>query len=45
MPIQKMKIGDRYWYRWGKHGKWYPTKKQALEQMRAIKAAQAKGDK
>jgi len=32
-------------YKWGKSGKCYPTKKQALEQARAIKASQAKAKK
>ena len=45
MPIQRKKIGTKYWYRWGEHGTWYPTEEQALKQMRAIKASQAKRKK
>lgn len=45
MPIIKIKIGDKYWYKWGEHGTLYPTREQALEQMRAIKASQARKKK
>ncbi len=35
MPVRKVLGG----YRWGKSGKTYPTKKQALRQARAIYAS------
>lgn len=35
MPIHKTKTG----YKWGKSGKNYPTKKQAIKQMKAIYAS------
>lgn len=35
MPVRKVKGG----YKWGKRGKVYPTKKQALRQARAIYAS------
>lgn len=35
MPIKKTKGG----YKWGTSGKTYPTKKQAVKQMRAIYAS------
>lgn len=38
MPIKRVKIGSKYFYKWGEHGKLYPTKEQALKQGRAIKA-------
>lgn len=38
MPIKKTKSG----YKYGSTGKTYPTKKQAVKQMRAIKASQAR---
>jgi len=38
MPVEKCKGG----YRWGKSGKCYKTKAEALKQGRAIKASQAK---
>ena len=38
MPVRKVKGG----YRWGTSGKTYPTKTQAMQQGRAIKASQAK---
>lgn len=41
MPIIKTKSG----YKYGKSGKVYPTKAQALRQMRAIKASQARRKK
>ena len=41
MPVHKVKGG----YRWGRHGKVYPTKKQAARQGRAIKASQNKRGK
>lgn len=41
MPIQKIK-GK---YRWGNHGKPYPTKAQALKQGRAIIISQKKAGK
>lgn len=41
MPIIKTDKG----YKFGTSGKEYPTKKQALTQMKAIKANQNKGSK
>lgn len=41
MPIRKVKGG----YKWGKTGKVYPTKKQALRQSRAIYASGYKSNK
>ena len=38
MPVYKTKTG----YKWGKTGKVYPTKKQALAQARAIYARKKK---
>lgn len=38
MPVRKVKGG----WQWGNTGKVYPTKAQAEEQGRAIKAAQVK---
>lgn len=38
MPIRKVKTGG---YQYGTTGKIYPTKAQAVQQMRAIKASQA----
>lgn len=35
MPIKKVKGG----WKWGNHGKTYPTKKQAIQQMKAAFAA------
>lgn len=35
MPVRKVKGG----YKWGKKGKTYPTKKQALKQAKAIYAS------
>jgi len=35
MPVHKVKGG----YKWGKSGKTYPTKKQALKQAKAIYAS------
>lgn len=35
MPIRRVKGG----FKWGKSGKTYPTKKQALKQARAIYAS------
>lgn len=42
MPIIKVKIGTKYWYKWGEKGTLYPTKEEALRQGRAIKASQSK---
>lgn len=37
MPIQSCTLsGGGKGYKWGKHGKCYPSRKQAIEQMRAI---------
>jgi hypothetical protein len=41
MPIKKVKGG----YKFGSKGKVYPTKKQAVNQMKAIFASGWKGDK
>ncbi len=41
MPIRKVKGG----YKYGQHGKVYKRKSDALKQMRAIKASQAKKGK
>lgn len=41
MPVRKVKGG----YKWGKRGKVYPTKKQALKQARAIYASGYKSNK
>ena len=41
MPVKKVKGG----YKFGKKGKVYPTKKQAVRQGRAIKANQARKGK
>lgn len=41
MPVRKVKGG----YKWGKRGKTYPTKKQALKQARAIYARGYKSNK
>lgn len=38
MPVRKFKNG----YRWGRKGKVYPTRAQAVRQGRAIKASQAR---
>ncbi len=35
MPVRKVQGG----YRWGKSGKTYPTKRQALKQARAVYAS------
>lgn len=45
MPIIKVKIGTKYWYKWGEHGTLYPDKESALRQGRAIKASQEKQKK
>lgn len=37
MPVEKVNGG----YRWGKKGKVFPTKAEALQQGRAIEAAKA----
>ena len=40
MPVHKVtKQGKTVGYQWGKSGKVYPTKKQALKQARAIYAS------
>lgn len=39
MPVKKVKGG----YKWGSHGKVYPTKAQALKQARAAYAHGYKG--
>ena len=46
MPIHKATgpKGGQGW-QYGTHGKVYPTKKQALEQAKAIKASQARSKK
>lgn len=41
MPTHKVKGG----YKWGEHGKVYPTKAQADKQGRAIKASEAREGK
>lgn len=41
MPIIKVKGG----YKWGRHGKVYPTKAQALRQGRVIEASKAEQEK
>lgn len=33
------------WYKWGEKGTLYPTREEALRQMRAIKASQGKRGK
>ena len=38
MPVKKTKGG----YKWGSKGKVYPTRKQALEHGKAIKASEAR---
>lgn len=45
MPIQKKQVDGKWWYRWGDEGKWYDNLQDALKQMRAIKASQAKRKK
>ncbi len=39
MPIQIKVVDKKKWWRYGTSGKWYPTKEQAEEQMRAMFAA------
>ena len=41
MPIRKVKSGG---YKWGKHGKVYPSRKKAAEQAAAAYANGYKGD-
>lgn len=41
MPVYKVKDG----YKWGRHGKVYPTRAQALKQARAAYANGYKGKK
>jgi hypothetical protein len=46
MPIRKVtSASGRTGYQWGYTGKVYPTRQQALQQARAIKASQSKEKK
>lgn len=46
MPIRKVTTpGGGSGYKWGEHGKVYPTKKQAEEQRKAAYSAGYKGKK
>lgn len=46
MPIKSCTTSSgKKGYKWGDSGKCYPNREQALEQMRAIKASQAKKGK
>ena len=42
MPINKCKLGKRNGYRWGKHGKCYPSRIKARKQGIAIMFSQGK---
>ena len=42
MPIMNCRINNRKGFKFGKSGKCYRNKSQALKQMRAIKANQGK---
>lgn len=39
MPVQRVMKEGKTYYRWGRQGKLYPTRKQAEEQGRAAYAA------
>jgi len=39
MPIHKMTKGGKTVYKWGRHGKEYPTRAQAVKQAQAAHAA------
>jgi hypothetical protein len=44
MPIQKCKLkGGKSGWKWGKSGKCYSKRSDALKQMKAIKASQKRG--
>ena len=45
MPIQKRKVKGKWWYKFGEQGTWYDNLQDALKQMRAVKASQAKKKK
>ena len=35
MPIKRVIKNGKFYYQWGDHGKLYPTKQQAVKQMKA----------
>lgn len=35
MPIKRVIKNGKFYYQWGEHGKLYPTKQQAVKQMKA----------
>jgi len=39
MPIHKITRGGKTYYKWGDHGKEYPTREQAAKQAAAAHAA------
>lgn len=43
MPVQQVRVDGKIMYRWGDHGKAYPTKQEAEAQARAAYASGYKG--